>query len=759
MPVDLFTLNQSLHGRNSSKSPSISGAEAANRSAPRAASSSPSPLFSVSASLFRHFNPDSSIVLVGIRGSGLSTLAVMAASALGFRLLDADQHFYDTTGLSRARYKSTRGISAYKQEEMRLLSEMLLENPSSAIIVCGPGAVEASGQALLANYSQSHPVIYVSRDPESIRQYLCLPSIDKITTLTRLSAPILRSLSNFEFYNLSDLAQPPRHLHPSGRYLPKSLALKQLELDFLHLLNSLKKNQNQLQRTRGQDKSYSPSLSPIEDRLFTHALTIPISISDSFWAKVLATDVTADAVELVVTLSDSSFNNSLADYVSRQFYNVRRTIRLPIIIHVLAKETQYFSVLHHCLRLAPEFLTVNLNSDDDLVKQLVAHKGATKYIGHKQFETTGWTDPDRERSVERAEMLELDLVRLCQEATMPVDNFSPRHFADEMKASGKRIPVIAYYTGPFGKLSRCYNTILSPVTSGLVIECSGPSSLLSTQETLNALYSSFALDSMYFGIYGTSTSSSFSPAMHNPAFRLYGLPHNYSFFQRPTIDYLKQLIKDPHFGGASISSPFKTEVLSLVDYMSPEARVIGAVNTLIPLRSNDPNSLMTDRSRAGPCLALFGENTDWIGVSTCIRSSLSPINAVRRRTTGLVVGAGGMARAATYALIRLGVQTIFVHNRTQENAESLVSHFHNYISSVEDDSYGDRNRETGKKAVKLRIMEKKTDKWPKDEFDYPTIIVSCIATTQLANGDCSADTSLPANWLASETGGVAVEVS
>jgi hypothetical protein len=59
----------------------------------------------------RRHPPDASIALVGIRGTGLSTLAVIAASFLNFKLLDADHQFHQITGLSRANYKSNCAVS------------------------------------------------------------------------------------------------------------------------------------------------------------------------------------------------------------------------------------------------------------------------------------------------------------------------------------------------------------------------------------------------------------------------------------------------------------------------------------------------------------------------------------------------------------------------------------------------------------------------------------------------------------------------
>ncbi|KAJ4371143.1 hypothetical protein N0V83_004359 [Neocucurbitaria cava] len=751
----------------------------------RAASASPTAPASYKpsvASPIRH-DPNASIVLVGIRGTGLSTLAVIAASALHFRVFDAGQHFAHVTGVSRARYKATHGVAQYRREEMKLLRSLLLDNPYRAVIVCGPGAVEATGQALVTDYAQSHPVIYVSRDVQSIQQHLRLRDAGNISSLARLCTPTLRALSMWEFHNLSDVAGPsPYDAHQPGMNSPKSLALKQVEHDFLHLIRAITARPG---RHEEREAHLRPSAVPVEDRLFTYALLIPLSIPDSLLAQVRPIDITADAIELVIPFAElcptsSDFTHSAADYISRQYYTIRRYIRCPVIFHVQVDQKvgvddeAYFNALYHGLHLAPEFLCVNLGCNEDMIRRLVSSKGTTKIIAQDMDTSaapSGWNVQDFRHTVRLAERLGADMVRQCREATTIADNFAVRHIVDQAIASGEhKIPIIAYNTGHLGRMSRYLNSILSPVYEPLLeAEPAGlaPASLLTIRQTQSALYSSLLLDPMFFGIYGNNVSKSLSPAMHNAAFQFSGMPHEYRILQHSTIQGLGQLLHDPNCGGLSVTAPFKSEVIPLVDFMSREAKAIGAINTLIPLRSTSMRSLL-DRNRAGPTVTLYGENTDWIGIHSCVHRNLSPINAVKNCTTGLVVGAGGMARAATYALIRLGVPTIFVHNRTRTSAENLIHQFQQH-SLIRDGgearhvtSPSPLNSREGSPYISgnhpnIRILENKADAWP-DNVDYPTIVVSCVATRDV-NGQSSVDTSLPSSWLASPTGGVVIELS
>lgn len=727
----------------------------------------------------RKYDVAASIALVGIRGTGLSTLAVMAASALGFRLLDADQQFYQTTGLSRVQYRTVHGTSKYRKAELDLLRFMLSNHPTGAVIVCGPGAVESTGQSLLSDYASSHPVVYVTRDAQDIQTHLRLLDIDNISALRDLSAPSLRIVSNFEFHNVSHLyGSPCDYGNLPGDHSPTPLALKQVERDFLHLVFSIT-------NTEGEHRYFDQRHSslPIESRPYTYALVLHCPVTDDFWASDPQINELTDAVEVVMPCSyllaiSPIFDNATANYITRHLYTIRRRVQVPLILHIQLDEVEsgrsaasmeyYFNALHHSLRLAPEYLCVDLESDSNSLRRLVSAKGSTKIIAQYHDASppkSAWITNERRWKVSLAKQLGADVVRLTQKAVSLADNFAVRWFLEEVTASdGDGIPIIAYNTGDLGKMSRYLNNILSPVTDPLLPVRSPQdvhTGLLTIGQAQSALFSSFLLDPLYFGIYGNNVAQSLSPVMHNAAFRIYDIPHDYQVFQYSDIYELKRLIKDPKIGGLSVTAPFKSEVIPFVDYMSAEAQIIGAVNTLVPLRTADKSSLLV-RNRAGPVLSIYGDNTDWVGIRECVRKNLSPINTIRPRTTALIIGAGGMARAAVYALKRLGVRHIVLSNRTRERAEKLIDHYRQQWSQRSDSEQSNLSDSEASCDIStadspsMRILEQK-DAWPED-INQPTIVVSCVATKSI-NGTCSFDNSLPENWLGSPTGGVVVEVS
>jgi shikimate-5-dehydrogenase len=169
----------------------------------------------------------------------------------------------------------------------------------------------------------------------------------------------------------------------------------------------------------------------------------------------------------------------------------------------------------------------------------------------------------------------------------------------------------------------------------------------------------------HFHILGHSISFSISPIIHTAAFRHHGLPHTYDIRESSNVDDFAQLVHDEGFGGASVTMPHKLAVARFCDELSVHARAIGAVNTLVVR-----NSWEGGRRRR----VIVGENTDWSGLYALIVRYASSEGG-RVPGVGLVIGAGGAARAALYAMHQAGFRRIMVVNRTVPNAERIAEDF------------------------------------------------------------------------------------
>ncbi|OCK85773.1 hypothetical protein K432DRAFT_413046 [Lepidopterella palustris CBS 459.81] len=772
----------------------------------RSSSGPPTPTPSPhTADLSRSFDPSASMVLIGIRGTGKSTLAVIASAAFQRRVVDADDSFQETTGHSSAAYRKIYGAVEHNRRQEEVLRSVLSVHDRGYIIVCSTGSMEHSGQALLREYAKTHPVIHVVRDPKSIHQYLKVSEEVKVQSLLAISGSIFRGCSNYEFYNLSESQQNlevqhleaqelPQDLLPGQKSLP-SMTLKRAERHFLRFITLI--------MAKGKMPSLEPAypLSHVstELRKYTYAIAVPLSKLISETLDIEGLEVGADAFEVVIddirrpcrnaqpAWSPSSYQNltpARADQISRTLSRVRRNTIVPIIFHVSTgtesahadHRSIYLEHVRHGLRLAPEYATIDLSLDNDTILHILSTKGYTKMIGHfsaSRDNAPDWRDPFWIKKYKKARDLGCDLVRLTRPALSMNDNLAIQLFREKVEnLTGSRIPLISYNTGHLGRFSLCFNETLTGVTHD-PLQCAStklesfmdsPDPCVTTHEATSALYASFVFDPMKIYVIGASAGYSLSPAMHNAAYKAFGMPHNYQTHQTPSLNSLRTLVNDPYFGGASVSLPFKLEVISLTHSLSRHARAIGAVNTLIPVRHLRPDgsipddiSLFNERNRAGPVKALYGENTDWIGIRACIRRGLSPANAVKPKTSGVVIGAGGMARAAVYAMLHLGVKNIVIFNRTLANAIKLVVHFTRLVSGSPDPGLLPSAAAVQDTQSKFHILESREDPWP-EGLRFPTIIVSCIPTHRLGEKPAP-NFTFPTQWIKSPTGGVLVEIA
>jgi shikimate dehydrogenase len=152
-------------------------------------------------------------------------------------------------------------------------------------------------------------------------------------------------------------------------------------------------------------------------------------------------------------------------------------------------------------------------------------------------------------------------------------------------------------------------------------------------------------------VLGHPVSHSRSPAMQTAALEALGLGGEWSY---EAIDVAPdefgertRALPDQGFAGVNVTIPHKEAALAVADEASPAAQEIGAANTL---------SFAGGHIRA--------ENTDATGLLAALPG---PVEG----KTALVLGAGGSARAAVWALAGQGV-SVSVWNRTDSRADELV---------------------------------------------------------------------------------------
>ncbi len=157
------------------------------------------------------------------------------------------------------------------------------------------------------------------------------------------------------------------------------------------------------------------------------------------------------------------------------------------------------------------------------------------------------------------------------------------------------------------------------------------------------------------GVVGGSLKHSRSAAMHNAAFDALGIPGRYFKFEtkREELDKLKSIALAYGLNGFNVTIPYKEAIMPLLDSLDPVAQKVKAVNTVV----------VKDGS-------LRGTNTDAFGVMKTIE--LAGVEAKGKRA--LIIGAGGAARACSYALRSMGA-SIAITNRTESKAKLLAEEF------------------------------------------------------------------------------------
>ncbi len=157
-------------------------------------------------------------------------------------------------------------------------------------------------------------------------------------------------------------------------------------------------------------------------------------------------------------------------------------------------------------------------------------------------------------------------------------------------------------------------------------------------------------------VIGNPINHSLSPKLHNHWIKMNNISAIYEKKKLDNVE-LKNLIekiKEKKIDGINVTVPFKKEVISFIDNLSPEAKNTQSVNTIC-LNNNK----------------VFGHNTDIDGFKNAIKE----INFDIKDKKIFILGAGGVVPSIIFALYEMKVSKIIVSNRTKDKAESLKKLF------------------------------------------------------------------------------------
>ena len=282
---------------------------------------------------------------------------------------------------------------------------------------------------------------------------------------------------------------------------------------------------------------------------------------------------------------------------------------------------------------------------------------------------------DLTRIYERLEAIPARVVKIAVQANDIVDCIPVFDLLDRARGQGR--DTIAIAMGNAGLATR----VLGPsrgafLTYATLEEDSATAPGQITAHKLRSVYRIEEIDreTMICGLVGLPVMHSVSPHVHNAAFRAAEINGVYlplevrdvaTFVQRMVHPRTREL--DWNLRGLSVTAPHKSAVLEHLDWIEPNAKEIGAVNTIV---------IDDDKLR--------GFNTDAAGFIEPLSKVFDSLDGVR----AAVVGAGGAARAATWALLK-HKSTVTLFARDAAKAHALGQLFDVSYESLSSASFAD----------------------------------------------------------------------
>ncbi len=214
---------------------------------------------------------------------------------------------------------------------------------------------------------------------------------------------------------------------------------------------------------------------------------------------------------------------------------------------------------------------------------------------------------------------------------------------------------------------------------------------------------------------GNPIDKSLSPLIHNEMFRIFGKNSIYLAFNieenklRDVIDGFKAI----NVKGFNVTIPFKKTIIRYLDGLSPEAEILGAVNTV--------------KNQDGK---LIGYNTDGEGFYKTLRNNDIDV----KDKNILLLGAGGAAYGIGITLSTKGIKSIYIANRTREKAVNLEKEIKKINPNIST-SIGDLSlREINKKDIDIIINATSIGMYPLENlspielngFDKKTIVYDIV---------------------------------
>jgi 3-dehydroquinate dehydratase/shikimate dehydrogenase len=292
--------------------------------------------------------------------------------------------------------------------------------------------------------------------------------------------------------------------------------------------------------------------------------------------------------------------------------------------------------------------------ETDIARKVPRYGKTKRVISYHNYQTT---PQNLDAIAEEMRALDPDIIKMVTMAERPSDNM---RVLDLVRRSP--VPTVAFCMGDMGVPSRVLTGMFgAPFTYAAFnaerILAPGQVSFRDMREIYH--YNQLNQDTEVYGVIGDPVGHSLSPQVHNAAFRALNMNRVYVPFRVP-LDHFKTFCDDMmalRVRGYSVTIPHKEAAVEKVSQADGAVRIVGALNTLV-------------RREGG----WEGHNTDYRAAMAVIESKLGARPGESAALTGkqvLVLGAGGVARAIIFGLVRRGA-IVTVTNRGKERGANLA---------------------------------------------------------------------------------------
>ncbi|CAK9029298.1 Pentafunctional AROM polypeptide [Includes: 3-dehydroquinate synthase (DHQS) [Durusdinium trenchii] len=472
---------------------------------------------------------EASVVVIGMRGAGKSTLGRVGGGALGWAVLDMDEVLENKAGMACGDIVAKHGWPGFRAQELAALQEVLRDNPTRTVVSCGGGIVETEpARELLAAYAQdTGPVVFVDRHIDDIAKDLAAKTQAKANELDAAETEARRPQYGESVEDVYARRLPHFETCCSHRF-----PMVRGEQDWAFVSNCFEWVLRSL---------YAPVMpSPLDAgaRLAHYDSPTVEEGCDGVW---------------VCNASKDSLPNDVA--------KVRRSVRcLPLVLDA-GGDVQ--------LALAAAALGVECVVLDSihLVEQVIAKRGGPNRLAVTT--RLGVRFAVSEGPLPQGVVDAVDLVCLTVDTPLVDAVEACRAFSN---VTGKGVSVMVEDVSAASRASELLEALMLSHGPGF-----GPR--IDRLATLRKSIGSREVH--HYCLIGGAIRSSPSPAMHNAGFQALRLPKRYTLCETFDFERIKTTVRSKRFRGASVTMPHKEAVQPLLDSTSEAADAIGAVNTII----------------------------------------------------------------------------------------------------------------------------------------------------------------------------------